>query len=134
MILNKVIRITNILCYSRIQDLLLSTTRNARKFRTSSRLNQTPSDAQRRKIKSTLYYITATGVLTVGLSYAAVPLYRMFCQAYSYGGTTNVGHDDSKVEHMNALKHRPIKVRFNADLAASMRWNFKPQQSEITVS
>ncbi|RXG71131.1 cytochrome c oxidase assembly protein COX11, mitochondrial [Armadillidium vulgare] len=30
--------------------------------------------------KSTLYYIIAIGVLTVGLSYAAVPLYRIFCQ------------------------------------------------------
>lgn len=32
------------------------------------------------KIRSTLYYVTAAGVLAAGLSYAAVPLYRMFCQ------------------------------------------------------
>lgn len=134
MALNKVMQITDILCDSKISKLLLSTLRNGKKIHTSPKLNQNASDTQHRKIKSTLYYITATGVLTVGLSYAAVPLYRMFCQAYSYGGTTSTGHDDSKVEHMNALKHRPIKIRFNADLAASMRWNFKPQQSEITVS
>ena len=30
--------------------------------------------------KSTLYYILSIGVLVVGLSYAAVPLYRIFCQ------------------------------------------------------
>ncbi|XP_068247600.1 cytochrome c oxidase assembly protein COX11, mitochondrial isoform X2 [Palaemon carinicauda] len=30
--------------------------------------------------KSTLYYIAALGVATLGLSYAAVPLYRIFCQ------------------------------------------------------
>lgn len=30
--------------------------------------------------KSTLYYIAALGVLAFGLSYAAVPLYRIFCQ------------------------------------------------------
>lgn len=134
MILNKVTQITNILCDGKSCRLLFNTIRNARKFHTSLKLNQSSNDTQRRKIKSTLYYIAATGVLTVGLSYAAVPLYRMFCQAYSYGGTTSIGHDDSKVEHMNALQHRPIKIRFNADLAASMRWNFKPQQSEITVS
>lgn len=35
---------------------------------------------------------------------------------------------------MEAIKDRIIKVRFNADLAASMRWNFKPQQYEIKVA
>lgn len=92
------------------------------------------SDSNRnQRIKSTVYYLSAAGVLTAGLSYAAVPLYRMFCQAYSYGGTTSVGHDTSKVEAMKPIKHRPIRVRFNADLSSSMRWNFKPQQHEITV-
>lgn len=101
-------------------------------FHRSSRLNQKDS-SRNKKIRSTLYYVSAAGVLTVGLSYAAVPLYRMFCQAYSYGGTTSVGHDTSKIEAMKSLKHRPIRVLFNADTASSMRWNFKPQQNEITV-
>lgn len=101
-------------------------------FHKSSRLNQKDS-RQNQKIRTTLYYVSAVGVLTVGLSYAAVPLYRMFCQAFSYGGTVSVGHDSSKIETMISLKHRPIKVLFNADTASSMRWNFKPQQSEITV-
>lgn len=35
---------------------------------------------QKHKIKSTLNYMIAVGVMTVGLSYAAVPLYRIFCQ------------------------------------------------------
>lgn len=37
-------------------------------------------DAHRHHIRTTLYYLTAGGVLVVGLSYAAVPIYRMFCQ------------------------------------------------------
>lgn len=90
-------------------------------------------ETQRNKNKSTLYYVTAAGVLVVGLSYAAVPLYRMFCQTYSYGGTTASGHDASKVESMTVVKSKPLKIRFNADTATSMRWNFKPQQSEIIV-
>ncbi|CAH1170238.1 unnamed protein product [Phaedon cochleariae] len=91
------------------------------------------NEGRKRNIRSTLYYVTAAGVVTVGLSYAAVPLYRMFCQAYSYGGTTAIGHDASKVETMSKVQHKPIKIKFNADTAASMRWNFKPQQSELTV-
>jgi hypothetical protein len=35
---------------------------------------------KQKKLRSTVYYVVATAVLTVGLSYAAVPLYRMFCQ------------------------------------------------------
>ncbi|XP_066155069.1 cytochrome c oxidase assembly protein COX11, mitochondrial [Euwallacea fornicatus] len=89
--------------------------------------------ANKKRLRSTLYYFTATGIVTLGMSYAAVPLYRIFCQAYSYGGTTVEGHDSSKVENMQADKSRPIRVRFNADKAANMRWNFKPQQTEITV-
>jgi len=96
--------------------------------------NPSPGEAHRKRIRSTLYYFTAFGVVTVGMSYAAVPLYRMFCQAYSYGGTTAQGHDSSKVESMKPEQSRPIKVRFNADKAANMRWSFKPQQNEITVS
>ena len=42
--------------------------------------NAAAEAAQKRNLKSTLYYVTAGGVLIVGLSYAAVPLYRMFCQ------------------------------------------------------
>lgn len=35
---------------------------------------------QKKNIRSTLNYMIALGVMTVGLSYAAVPLYRIFCQ------------------------------------------------------
>lgn len=71
--------------------------------------------------------------MTVGLSYAAVPLYRIFCQAYSYGGTTGLAEPSDVVSTMTTVKHRPIRVRFNADVASSMQWNFKPQQPDITV-
>lgn len=53
---------------------------------TLSRFKSTsnPNEAtQKLKNRSTLYYCTAAGVLFVGLAYAAVPLYRMFCQVSS---------------------------------------------------
>ncbi|XP_026499938.1 cytochrome c oxidase assembly protein COX11, mitochondrial [Vanessa tameamea] len=88
---------------------------------------------EQKKIGSTLNYMIALGVMTVGLSYAAVPLYRIFCQAYSYGGTTGQAEADVSVSKMKAVKDRPLKIRFNADVASSMQWNFKPQQTDITV-
>lgn len=92
-----------------------------------------PEEARNKRIRSTLYYVAAAGIVTTGMSYAAVPLYRMFCQAYGYGGTVTVGHVDSKVETMTPIRQRPITIKFNADIATSMKWNFKPQQGEITV-
>ncbi|XP_054287193.1 cytochrome c oxidase assembly protein COX11, mitochondrial [Macrosteles quadrilineatus] len=84
------------------------------------------------KTKSTLYYLAAAGVLVVGLSYAAVPLYRIFCQAYSYGGATAEA-SGTDVEKLKKVKHREITVKFNADVSSSMKWNFRPQQVEIKV-
>ncbi|KAL4713138.1 hypothetical protein ACJJTC_004524 [Scirpophaga incertulas] len=88
---------------------------------------------QKRNIRSTLNYMIALGITTVGLSYAAVPLYRIFCQAYSYGGTISQVESVDTVSKMKAIKTRPLKIRFNADVASSMQWNFKPQQMDITV-
>jgi len=46
--------------------------------------NSNPNSAQEKRIRSTVYYLSSLGVLTVGLSYAAVPLYKMFCQVSTY--------------------------------------------------
>ncbi|XP_029161998.1 cytochrome c oxidase assembly protein COX11, mitochondrial [Nylanderia fulva] len=100
----------------------------------SRNLMKNYSDASfKKKLRSTTLYWTGVGVLIVGLSYSAVPLYRMFCQSYSYGGTISAGHDASKVTTMSPVKDRKIKIKFSADTSASMLWNFKPQQIEITV-
>lgn len=83
--------------------------------------------------KTVLTYIAAAGVGMIGLSYAAVPLYRLYCQASGLGGTAVAGHNTDLVETMKPVKDRVIKITFNADTHASMQWNFRPQQSEIYV-
>ncbi|KAI5694983.1 hypothetical protein M8J76_007271 [Diaphorina citri] len=57
----------------------------------------------------------------------------MFCQATSYGGTVVHSDDPEKVAQMKKVASRPIKITFNADTSSSMRWNFRPQQADITV-
>jgi cytochrome c oxidase assembly protein subunit 11 len=83
--------------------------------------------------KTTLTYLVSLLILTVGASYAAVPMYRIFCQSSGYGGTTQAGHDTEKVATMTPKKDRVITVKFNADTAATMQWNFRPQQSEVKL-
>jgi len=83
--------------------------------------------------KTVLTYIVAAGVGMIGLLYAAVPLYRLYCQASGLGGTAVAGHDTDLVESMTPVKERIIKITFNADTHASIQWNFRPQQTEIFV-
>ena len=55
----------------------------------------------------------------VGLSFAAVPLYRLFCQVTGYGGTTQVAK-----EAPGAKSERRISVRFDANVAPGLSWTF----------
>ena len=60
---------------------------------------------------SAVRYIIATTIVVLGLSYAAVPLYRMFCQASGYGGTVTKVDAGEKVEKMEPVRERCIVVR-----------------------
>jgi cytochrome c oxidase assembly protein subunit 11 len=57
----------------------------------------------------------------VGMSFAAVPLYRVFCAATGYGGTPKIGPSASP-----GVIARPIEVRFNADIHPGLPWRFAP--------
>ncbi|XP_010898005.1 cytochrome c oxidase assembly protein COX11, mitochondrial isoform X3 [Esox lucius] len=108
---------------------------NIQKRGVKSRKSQTRSqeDDWRKRNKTVLTYIAAAGVGMIGLSYAAVPLYRLYCQASGLGGTAVAGHNAEQVETMAPVKDRVLKITFNADTHASIQWNFRPQQSEIYV-
>jgi cytochrome c oxidase assembly protein subunit 11 len=64
----------------------------------------------------------------VGLSFAAVPLYRLFCQVTGFGGTTQVAEALPA-----AIAERVINVRFNADVDPRLPWSFQPVQRQIAV-
>ena len=64
----------------------------------------------------------------VGLSFGAVPLYKLFCQVTGFGGTTQVAE-----EAPVTIGERVVTVRFNADIARDLPWYFKPEQREIKV-
>ena len=65
-------------------------------------------------------------VAMIGLSYAAVPLYRLFCQVTGYGGTPQVAE-----QAPGAASERVMTVRFNADVAPDLAWSFRPAQREV---
>ena len=62
------------------------------------------------------------------MAYAAVPLYRLFCQVTGYGGTTQRVEQASDV-----ILDRKIKVRFDANTSQGLPWQFEPVQREIEL-
>ena len=64
-----------------------------------------------------------------GLAYASVPLYDLFCRVTGYGGTTQ------RVESADGVKviDRKINVRFDANTASRLDWDFGPERREVTL-
>ncbi len=65
----------------------------------------------------------------VGMAYAAVPLYSLFCKATGYGGTTQVATAAPLVE--GKMK---IVVRFDSNVSGGLGWTFLPEQAGVTVT
>jgi cytochrome c oxidase assembly protein subunit 11 len=86
--------------------------------------------ARRPERAKALTAIALAGVIVgmVGLTAAAVPLYRLFCQITGYGGTT---------QRAEAAPERQldqtITVRFNADVARDLPWSFAPAERAVEV-
>ena len=64
----------------------------------------------------------------VGLSYAAVPLYDLFCRVTGYGGTTQVAE-----EAPEQVLDREIRIRFMAETDRRLPWDFAPEEREVTI-
>ncbi len=64
----------------------------------------------------------------IALSFAAVPLYRIFCQVTGFGGTPQVVAAGS----VDVLE-RQVTVRFNADTDRSLGWDFQPVQKSVRL-
>lgn len=91
--------------------LSITTFQNNR-FISSSSNSQHPNTSQFTNAnRTTLKYIVAIATFVVGLSYAAVPLYRVFCQASGYGGTVTLAEANEKVENMEPIRERELTIR-----------------------
>lgn len=68
----------------------------------------------------------------VGLSYASVPLYQLFCQVTGYGGTTQVSDAGAKTVS-SAMQGRTVTIAFDANVARDLNWDFRPEQRRVTL-
>jgi cytochrome c oxidase assembly protein subunit 11 len=65
----------------------------------------------------------------VGMSFAAIPLYRLFCAATGYAGTPSIGPAAAP-----GSRGQSIRVRFNADTNPGLPWTFAPDQLEVALN
>lgn len=86
-------------------------------------------DVQARN-RRTAWIVLTVVVGMVGLSFASVPLYRLFCQATGIGGPAQrlaVSAESTQV------RNRMVEIRFNADVDADLPWDFVPEQRSVRL-
>jgi cytochrome c oxidase assembly protein subunit 11 len=69
----------------------------------------------------------------VGLGYAAVPLYDLFCRVTGFGGTTQKVDEAALVNPPQVL-NETISVRFDSNVDADLPWSFKPERNTDRMS
>jgi cytochrome c oxidase assembly protein subunit 11 len=79
-----------------------------------------------RRLRRTAAICAAAVFGMVGLAYAAVPLYDLFCKVTGFDGTPVVGSGPA-----GQVLDRTVKVRFDANVAPGLNWRFTPEVSEI---
>lgn len=80
---------------------------------------------------STAFFVVLVVFVMVGLSFASVPLYDLFCRTTGFGGTPVI---KKNVNESKLSEELTIKVLFNADTAQGLEWNFSPVQREMIVN
>ena len=86
-----------------------------------------PPQGSNRRILAILAIVV---LMMVGLAYASVPLYQLFCQVTGYGGTTQV----TDIAADAVVPNHPIKVRFDANTNPALNWRFEAVDAPLTLN
>jgi cytochrome c oxidase assembly protein subunit 11 len=81
-----------------------------------------------RKTQRTALACVGIVVGMVGLAYASVPLYDLFCKVTGFGGTPI-----TRADNTSDVLDRTISVRFDANVVPSLPWRFAPEVPEVKV-
>jgi cytochrome c oxidase assembly protein subunit 11 len=68
----------------------------------------------------------------VGLGFASVPLYDLFCRVTGFGGTT-MRVSEAQAAQVEASS-RLISVRFDSNVSKDLPWTFHPERPRETLS
>lgn len=88
----------------------------------------TRTDNRKKNRLTAMVLFTVAGSM-VGLAFAAVPLYKLFCQVTGFGGTPKIAAQPPAA----APSERTITVRFDANVSPALAWRFLPEKTQVTV-
>ena len=77
--------------------------------------------------KRTALIMSAVVAAMLGLAFASVPLYRLFCEATGFGGTT------LRADKAPGAVAGEVGVRFDANVHPGLPWRFEPKQRTVRV-
>ena len=84
--------------------------------------------ARRAGNRRTIFAVALVGCGMLGLSFAAVPLYDLFCRVTGYGGTTQIA-----TRGAGQILDREMVVRFDSSVNRKLPWHFTPEVIKIKV-
>ena len=82
------------------------------------------------KKKITPIILVSIFVFMLGLSFAAVPLYNLFCRVTGFGGTTQ---NASQKELPKIVIDHKYKMRFDTNINSALDWNFYPEVNTLDL-
>jgi len=82
------------------------------------------ADAKNGKTALIMFLIVAA---MVGLAFASSPLYRAFCEATGFDGTTQ------RADKAPGAVAGEIGVRFDANIHPGLPWRFEPEQNTVQI-
>ncbi|KAJ1951459.1 Cytochrome c oxidase assembly protein cox11, mitochondrial [Linderina macrospora] len=113
--------------------------RNPRSLSTNRRLTPREEflkhqEQARRKNVSGILYVSSFVIFFLGVSYAAVPLYRLLCKTTGFMGTPKTEPTVRDIETLKPVEgHRKLRIKFSGQVSTLLDWSFKPEQRQVTV-
>ena len=90
--------------------------------------NRTDTAASRANRRVAIACLSGAALM-VGMAYAAVPLYDLFCRVTGYAGTTQVAVNSEGIRIID----KDVTVRFDANIERGFGWEFAPVQRDVTL-
>jgi cytochrome c oxidase assembly protein subunit 11 len=91
-------------------------------------MNAQNTSSSQDKNRKTAASLVALVIAMVGLSFAAVPLYRLFCQVTGFGGTTQAA-----TTAPDKVYDREVTVQFTTQTDPDLPWEFKAEERRVKM-